>query len=112
MFFSGAEDVFVETRASLIGTDGKGAKFGTFYVLQTMTDKPEQCFWGHYKHKQDEAGVLTVADAAGDKYKLFWADFNTKYHFRAISVPEGDDGKPSKEWLFLTKIIACLQKVW
>lgn len=44
VFFSGAEDVFVETRASLIGTDGKGAKFGTFYVLQTMTDKPEQCF--------------------------------------------------------------------
>ena len=96
VLFSRAEDVFVETRAPLIGSDGKGAKFGTFYVLQTTVDKPEQCFWGHYTHKQDEACVLTVADAASDKYKLFWADFNTKYHFRAKSVPAGDDGKPLK----------------
>lgn len=102
----------VETRAPLIGSDGKGAKFGTFYVLQTTVDKPEQCFWGHYTHKQDEAGVLTIAGRPAISISCFGLILIQSIIFVPYLFPKEMMASPSKEWLFLTKIIACLQKVW
>lgn len=82
---------YIQTRASEpIGSNESGLKFGTFYLLQTTAQaETEKLSWGHYQVTDGAAGRLSPID---DEHKLFWADRDTKYFFRAISVPkvEGD----------------------
>lgn len=93
--FTGTTDTFRQTRATddnLIGKDGNGAKYGTFYIRQIPTGDQGTPFWGHYKVAEGKAGDLSPTDAEDETYHLHWDGLTTQYYFQALSVPVPEEG--------------------
>lgn len=87
--FAATGEDFIQTRASeFIGASETGPKFGTFYLLQTLEGDNTNQTWGRYQVSSGEAGRFSPVS---EDDKLVWADRNTKYFFRAISVPVGEE---------------------
>lgn len=104
ILFSGQGDDFVQeknvySRASNIhpiSQDGKGPRYGTFYILQTIDEddvtdlKPT---WGLYKASSgtkeafEFIGDNQQTSDGGDYVQLNWGDGRTSYLFRTLSVP-------------------------